>query len=180
MPHAQALKARLDECDLEQCKAVARYISMKTFIVVARHRDISTALQVRPLLALITSKLQGITRRLEHHDGMLLRDVALILPTMTDPKWLRHAACVQTATWFGLLCPRLPSSSHCCSVVSGNGYAGSGLSESLVRTSTACGKACSAVPRHDSLEVLCTDLQDRQHDVRHEAAAHGPAEGRHH
>ena len=37
MPHAQALKARLDECDLEQCKAVARYISMKTFIVVARH-----------------------------------------------------------------------------------------------------------------------------------------------
>ena len=42
----QALKARLDKCSLEQCKAVALYISSKTFIVVARHQDISTALQM--------------------------------------------------------------------------------------------------------------------------------------
>ena len=53
MPPIQALKGRLDECSLEQCKAVARYISMKTFIVVARHRDISTAVQVQDLLALL-------------------------------------------------------------------------------------------------------------------------------
>ena len=68
MPHAQALKARLDECDLEQCKAVARYISMKTFIVVARHRDISTALQARPLLDLLINKLKHLTH---HQDYMM-------------------------------------------------------------------------------------------------------------
>ena len=54
MPRVQALKARLDECSLEQCKAVARYISMKTLMVVARLRDISTALQVRHFLDSIT------------------------------------------------------------------------------------------------------------------------------
>ena len=82
MPYAQALKARLDECDLEQCKAVARYISMKTFIVVARHRDISTALQVRPFLDLLTCKLMRLPHCQEHSDGMLLQAVALTLSTI--------------------------------------------------------------------------------------------------
>ena len=174
MPHAQALKARLDECDLEQCKAVARYISMKTFIVVARHQDISTALQVQPPLDLLMSKLKRLTHCQDYHDGLLLQDVAL---TLSQAKWLRLAVGAQVAIQSCALYPRLHSSSRCCSVVTGNGYARSGLSESLVRTGAACGKAFSAVSMHDSLEVLCADLQNRQHDVRHEAAAHGPAEG---